>query len=81
MTAADLNDAFALFGLDDDEIFSVIATAGPEAPDPPPKLQMQGEGGVAAAKGRGSSVSDTLLATMAAAMARSFQEHGERKSS
>ena len=41
ITATDLNDAFARFGLNDGEIFSAIATAGRAQPSPPPALQMQ----------------------------------------
>jgi hypothetical protein len=80
ITPADLNDAYALFGLNDDEVFSVIATAGPVAPDPPPRLHLQAEGAnhqsrrQSSEQAPASDVTNMLLASMAAALQKSFME-------
>lgn len=41
ITSADVNDAFAQLGLNDDEVYSSIATSGPSLPEPAPSLKMQ----------------------------------------
>jgi hypothetical protein len=81
ITPADLNDAYSLFGLDDDEVFSVIATAGPVAPNPPPRLRLQSEGSTRApqavsnqGQAPAGDVTNMLLASMAAALQKSFME-------
>jgi hypothetical protein len=71
ITATDLNDAFALFGLNDDEIYSAIATAGPQQIDPPPALTMQSTGlseEFKSSPGKGTAVSDMLIKALADAM-------------
>jgi hypothetical protein len=41
ITSADVNDSFAQLGLNDDEVYSSIATSGPRVPEPAPALKMQ----------------------------------------
>jgi hypothetical protein len=75
ITATDLNDAFALFGTDDDEVFTAIGTAGPTPPATAPALKMQSElpsqpAGIQAASsdGSGRAVSDMLMSALAQAL-------------
>lgn len=79
MTVADLNDAFSHFGLNDDEVLTLMGTSGPEAPVTPPKLQMQSDGGnpkLAAAAGEGPQLTDMLMAAIADALS---QRLGDKK--
>lgn len=71
ITAADINDALALFGLNDDEVYTSIATSGPRQLDPAPALKLQASGESEAFKSTqagGGAVSDFLMKAMADAM-------------
>lgn len=70
ITAADINDALALFGLNDDEVYTSIATSGPRQLDPAPalKLQASGESEAFRSNQAGGGVSDFLMKAMADAM-------------
>jgi hypothetical protein len=74
VTATDLNDAFALFGTNDDEIFTAIGTAGPQPPATPPALKMQTELPAPAPEskdssdGDGRAMSDMLMSALAKAL-------------
>jgi hypothetical protein len=82
ITAADLNDAFALFGLNDEDIFSSLATSGPAQPMPAPALKMQATGKrepVSASQGTGKDVTETMLEAMARAMMRAYNADAPKK--
>ena len=68
ITLSDLNDAYAHFGLNDDEIFTVMGTSGPKEPEVPAKLRFQSTGAAqafAASKGQGPQPTDMLMAALA----------------
>ena len=77
MTAADLNEGFALFGLNDDEIFTSIATSGRAEPVPPPAITLQAAPVAAAAAGAksdGEAVTETMMEAIAKAMMRAYRQ-------
>jgi hypothetical protein len=76
ITAEDLNDSYALFGLKDDEIVSSIATSGPQQPDPPPALKMQTDAESAKLSpglSKSRSVTDMMMQALAQAMMQQMQ--------
>jgi hypothetical protein len=84
ITATDLNDAFARVGLNDDEIFSSIATAGAAQPDPAPALKLQSAmdkstngAGLAVGRGPGDDMTEQMLQMMANAMAQVYSKNGK----
>lgn len=71
ITSTDINDALSLFGLNDDEVYTSIATSGPRQLEPAPALKLQASGESEKFKSMeasGGAVSDLLMKAMADAM-------------
>lgn len=84
ITADDLNDAFALFGTGDDQVYTAIGTAGPTPPATPPALKLQGAQAASAPAPAAPAASDMMMAALANALtsqlskAQRAVESGER---